>query len=135
MKNPKEQAKRWLKQAEYDLNEAKKSLKDGSYAYTCFFAEQSAQKSLKAVLYLDGARFINIHSIRELVKELSKKRTEFLELSEKGTLLDQYYLSSRYPDAVPEPAVPSEIFIKGQADMAVDIAGRIYKKAAESIQI
>lgn len=133
MKNPKQNAARWIKEAEYTFYQAERTLKDNAYNLACFLAEQTSQKALKAVLYLGGARFITTHSIKELVKEISKKHPEFTELADKGALLDQYYLSSRYPDAVPEPAIPSEIFIKKQAEEAVDIAREIFELCKKMI--
>lgn len=133
MKNPKLNAYRWLRQSEYDLKQARKNLEDKSYAYACFFAEQSAQKALKAILYLNGARFINLHSIKELLKEVSIKHGEFKELVDDGAKLDQYYLSARYPDAVPEPAIPAELLVWDQAREAIEIAEKIYKKSEKII--
>lgn len=126
MKNSKQNAERWIKEAENTLHQAERNSRENAYNLACFLAEQASQKSLKAVLYLDGARFVNIHSIAELIKEISKKRPEFLELLNQGVKLDNYYLSSRYPDAVPEPAIPSEIYIKDQAEEAVNIAKDIF---------
>ena len=45
MKNNKQNSLRWLRQSQFDLKEAEKNLKDGSFAYAAFFPEQSAQKS------------------------------------------------------------------------------------------
>ena len=44
MKNPRQNANRWLRQAEYDLTQADRLLRDGVFSYAAFFAEQSAQK-------------------------------------------------------------------------------------------
>ncbi len=126
MKNPKQNAERWIREAGNTLRQSKQACENEAYNLACFLAEQTAQKALKAVLYFDGARFINIHSITELLKEISKKRPEFLEFLNEGKKLDQYYLSSRYPDAVAEPAIPSEIFIKDQAEDAAAIAQKIF---------
>lgn len=126
MKNPKQNAERWLKEANYTFRQAGQTCDAGAYNLTCFLAEQTAQKSLKAVLYFDGARFITIHSVAELIKEVSKNHPEFLELKNRGAILDQYYLSTRYPDAVPEPAVPAELFGEKQAKEAIEIAKKIF---------
>ena len=134
MKNPKQNAARWIREAEYTFHQAERTFKDDAYNLACFLAEQTSQKALKAVLYLDGARFITTHSIKELIKEISKKHSELAEFSDKGALLDQYCLSSRYPDAVPEPAIPSEIFIKKQAEEAVDIAREIFEMCKKVIE-
>lgn len=127
MRNSKQNAERWFKEAESTFRQAKRNCEEGAYNLACFLAEQASQKALKAILYLDGARFINIHSVKELLGEVSKKHEEFSEFIEAGMKLDQYYLSTRYPDAVPEPAIPSEIFAKSQAEEAVEIAGKIFE--------
>ena len=136
MKNSKQNAERWLRQSENTLRQAKRTYEQGdAFNFACFLSEQTAQQALKAVLYLDGARFINIHSIAELIKEISKKRSEFSSLFEQGVKLDQYYLSTRYPDAVAEPAIPSEIFTKDQAKEAVSIAQGIFGVSQNLIKL
>ena len=133
MKDLRLQADRWLRQAEYDLGQALKSFADQSYAYACFFSEQSSQKSLKAYLIYKGRRYVNIHSISELLKEASVFDEGFGPLIDSGKQLDQYYLSSRYPDAIPEPAIPAEIFIEDQAKTAVDTGQKIFELSKKLI--
>ena len=133
MKNSRQNALRWIRDAENTLRVAEKNCQWEAYNVACFLAEQGAQKSLKAVLYLDGARFIRIHSIAELIKEVSQKRPEFLPLREEAGVLDQYYLTTRYPDAVAEPAIPSEIFTKKQAEEALRIARTIFEMSKSLI--
>ena len=127
MKNSKRNAERWLRDAGRTLEQARKNIAIQEYNVACFLAEQAAQKSLKAVLYDDGLRFINMHAIRTLIADVSKKHPTFSQLSERGGILDQYYLSARYPDAVTEPAIPAEIFIKDQAEEAARIAQAIFE--------
>jgi HEPN domain-containing protein len=134
MKNPRVNALRWLRQAEADLKQAARLLEEEVFSYSCFFAEQSSQKSCKAVLLFDGARVIAIHSVAELLRRLSEKRAEFQDLQREGAILDQYYLTSRYPDAVAEPAIPSEIFTKRQAEEAVRTAQAIFDKASAVVR-
>jgi HEPN domain-containing protein len=45
MKQPLVNARRWLRQAEHDFEQAEKSAADGSFAYAAFFSEQAAQSS------------------------------------------------------------------------------------------
>ncbi|MGH9786360.1 MAG: HEPN domain-containing protein [Terriglobia bacterium] len=127
MKNSRQNALRWIRDAENTLRVAEMNCQWEAYNVACFLAEQAAQKSLKGVLYLDGARFIRIHSIAELIKQVSQKRPEFLPFRGDAGTLDQYYLTTRYPDAVAEPAIPSEIFTKKQAEEAVRIARSIFE--------
>lgn len=125
MKDSHAQAKRWHKQAEYDLQQAERCLADGSFAYGCFFAEQAAQKFLKSYLIGRGQRFVNIHSIGELLKEAGKLDGKFSGLVSSGQKLDRYYLSSRYPDALPEPVIPAESYSRSDTDEALTIARQI----------
>ena len=134
MKNPKLQAQRWLKQSEYDLKQAQKSLDDKSFSYACFFAEQSAQKSMKAFLIFKGWRFVNIHSIAELLKEAGKIDETFVPLIDSGKRLDLHYLASRYPDAVPEPAIPFDLYVEDEAKDAISIAEKIFELSKKTIE-
>ena len=53
------EAERWLFHAERDLGFGKLALEIGGfYAQVCFMAQQSAEKALKALLYLRGARLV-----------------------------------------------------------------------------
>lgn len=47
-------ASKWLKQAEADLKAARDNLEDANYEWSCFQAQQSAEKALKAFLYEKG---------------------------------------------------------------------------------
>ncbi len=126
MKNPKQNAQRWFKEASNTLQQAKRTFQQKDYNLTCFLAEQTTQKALKAVLYGEGERFINIHSIAELIKTVAFRHPDFSALLDKGAKLDQYYLSTRYPDAIPEPAIPSEIFSEDQAKEALEIMIEVF---------
>lgn len=125
MKNLQQEAKRWYRQAEYDLIEANASQKRGSFAYACFFAEQAAQKFLKSYLILNGHRFIPIHSIGELLEKAAQIEYKFTKLIDDGKRLDRYYLITRYPDALPSPAIPYESYGQKEAREAVKIAKKI----------
>ncbi|OGY92576.1 MAG: hypothetical protein A3H70_00775 [Candidatus Komeilibacteria bacterium RIFCSPLOWO2_02_FULL_48_11] len=125
MKDSQAQANRWRKQAEYDLQQAERCSADNSFAYGCFFAEQAAQKFLKSYLIGQGQRFINIHSVGELLKEAGSLDKKFIALVPMGQKLDRYYLSSRYPDALPDPAIPAESYSRADANEALDIARQI----------
>ncbi len=54
----KEIAKKWLKQAEYDLKDAEKALSWRSFNLSYFLSQQSAEKALKVYLYFAGAEEI-----------------------------------------------------------------------------
>lgn len=125
MKNPPEESKRWLSQAQHDQETAKILFKEKRYSDVCYFCEQTSQKALKAYLYFKGERFINIHSVRALLEACVQHDSEFPRLFEEGGILDQYYLGPRYPDAVAPPAIPFEIFSGDQAKKALEICRKI----------
>lgn len=45
-----DEARRWLSQAQYDLQAARVNEQNGIYAWACFLCQQSADKALKAFL-------------------------------------------------------------------------------------
>lgn len=105
----------WRKQALSDLKWAKITLAAGLYSQTCFVAQQVAEKSLKAIAYKRGARAIKGHGVTALLKELSLNG----RLQDYGQSLDLFYISARYPDALPESVAPAEHFGKHQAEQAL----------------
>lgn len=134
MKNAQRNAARWLRQAEYDLAQADRLLQDGVFSYAAFFAEQSAQKALKAVLLSRGVRFVAIHSVGELAREAAGLESAFRPLVDRAKRLDRHYLTSRYPDALPEPAIPAEAYVREDAEEAVAIARAVFETARDAIQ-
>jgi HEPN domain-containing protein len=125
MKNPKETSRRWLAQAEHSLSTTRILLENGLWSDACFHSEQTAQLALKAFLYWRGRRFVNIHSIRALALECGKEDAQFQAFESYGIVLDRYYLATRYPDVLPDPAVPFESFTQQEAQQALGYATEI----------
>ena len=107
----------WLKQAVSDLSWGAHSLEGGHYAQTCFIAQQVAEKSLKALAYYRGAELVRGYSALAITRELGIND----ELERAAMRLDQYYISTRYPDAQPAGA-PCELFTREQAEEALGFA-------------
>ena len=122
MRRPLETARRWLAEAEHSLTITGVMFEGGFWAKVCFESEQTSQLALKAFLYSKGRRTIPIHSIGDLIAECGKEDQRFLELRNRGIVLDKYYLSTRYPDALPSPAIPYESFTEDEAVQALGIA-------------
>ena len=133
MKTPKETARRWLAQAENELSITRSLSESGFWSGACFHAEQTAQLALKAFLYWRGRRFVNIHSIRALALECGKEDADFLIFQDYGSSLDRYYLATRYPDVLPEPAIPFESFTEQDARQALAFAEEIVSLARARI--
>ena len=47
--------------------------------------------------------------------------------------LDRHYLTSRYPDALPEPAIPAEVYVHQDAEEAVSTARAVFETAKRAI--
>ncbi|MCH8205663.1 MAG: HEPN domain-containing protein [Chloroflexi bacterium] len=133
MKRPLESARRWLAEAEHNLQVTRTLLENSLWSKVCFEAEQTAQLALKAFLYGRGRRDVRIHSIGELVAECGKEDGDFLTLLNQGKVLDKYYLSTRYPDALPPPAVPFESFTEEEGLQALAYAEEIVAVASAKI--
>ncbi len=127
VKKPMETARRWLAQAEYSLNMARALLKDGFWSGACFQSEQTAQMALKAFLFKLGRRSVTIHSVRELAQTCSQEDDGFTPFVDYGGVLDRYYLSTRYPDALPAPAIPFQSFTRRDGEQAVGFAEEIVR--------
>lgn len=59
-------AKDWFEDAKNDLKHAKNSSKNGDYSWTCFAAQQSAEKAVKG-LYMKYNSITWGHSVSELL--------------------------------------------------------------------
>ena len=123
--SPKDEARRWLKQAEHALKVAKTLLRDECFAECCFHAEQTGQLALKAFLYGQGERFVNLHSVKQLVERCATYDPALTQLVDAGKVLDQYYIPTRYPDAIGFPGLPYETYTVRQANEAAQLASEI----------
>jgi HEPN domain-containing protein len=110
----KNRANDWLSQAEDDFFWMTDTLENNRFAQACFIAQQVAEKSLKALALLRGYEQIRSHSVVEIARELKINS----EIESYGKILDLYYISARYPDALPS-GFPSDRFTREQADDAV----------------
>lgn len=135
MKHPREDAERWMEQAQHDLQSARNNLEKVSfYSDACFMSEQAAQKALKAYLFFKGQRYIPIHSVRELANLCTHYEQAFKKVVEYGTVLDRYYILTRYPDALAPPAVPYKSYIKEDAVQALRYAEEISQLVRNKIK-
>ena len=133
MKRPREQFKRWLEQAEHQLEVTTALLELGFWSDVCFMAEQTAKMAVKAFLYGKGRRAVPVHSIQELALQCTDTDEAFKEAVEWGKILDRYYIPTRYPDALARPAVPFRSFTERDAQQAhqyaTDIIGIVKARA------
>lgn len=111
----------WLLQAEDDFRWGRDSLRAGHFAQSCFIAQQVGEKALKALAFFRGFDLVKSHSIARIAEELQVEG----EIHEMASALDLYYISARYPDALPGGVAPFEHFTKQMAETALVHAQRI----------
>ncbi len=121
----------WFLQAESDLRSVYDLIKSSHYAQACFNSQQAAEKALKALAFFRGADLVKSHSLGTIAKDLKING----ELSSFAKKLDLYYLTSRYPDALPDHAVPAENFDESIAKEALAMAEVFVKKVKGELQL
>ena len=118
-----ERSKDWIRQAERDLAVAEDLLEAEDFEWSCFVAQQAAEKGIKAVLQRLNAAAWG-HSIFELMRIISKKVEVNEELLNCARSLDRYYVPTRYPNGF-ESGSPYEYFTRRDAEDAIFCSRRI----------
>ncbi|MCI2429059.1 HEPN domain-containing protein [Candidatus Acetothermia bacterium] len=111
----------WLQQASRDLEQAEDSRRAGRHEWSCFAAQQAAEKAVKA-LHLHLGQEAWGHVIAKLLRELTIPVPE--DLIEKARTLDSFYIPPRYPNSHPEGA-PFEHYGLLQSEEAIRYAREI----------
>ena len=107
----------WLRQAQRDLDLARKAHEAGSYEWACFAAQQSAEKGVKAVFLKANASAWG-HSVSALLQQLPPPLQADDALLKAGKELDKHYIPSRYPNAFPQGA-PCDYYTAEEAQRAI----------------
>jgi HEPN domain-containing protein len=111
----------WLMQAERDLEQAEASREGQRHEWACFAAQQAAEKAVKAFHLFLGQEAWG-HVVARLLTELPVEVDR--SLVEKGKVLDNFYIGTRYPDGHPE-GPPFEHYGEIQSGEAIRYAGEI----------
>ena len=115
------EANRWLRTADDDLDSAIILKKNKKFAHSCFHAQQAAEKALKAVWYHSDADPWG-HSVKRLIDGLESVDLGHFKilknLSRQGTVLDRFYIPTRYPNGLPD-ITPDVAFNEEDADVCI----------------
>lgn len=130
--SPMQRTEDWLRQAKKDLGHARKSLDMEDYEWSCFSAQQSAEKAVKA-LYESLRGHAHGHSVSTLLERLPKAVRPDTSLIGEAKLLDRHYIPTRYANSHPQGA-PMDYYTKRDALEAVGIAERIQKYCEDRIR-
>lgn len=114
-------ARDWFAQAEKDLDHAGLARAHGGHDWACFASQQAAEKAVKALhLYLGQEAWG--HVVARLLRELPLTPPD--DLVNRGMVLDNFYVPSRYPNGHPEGA-PFEHYGELQSSEAIQHARAI----------
>jgi HEPN domain-containing protein len=117
-------AEAWLAEAEADLETAQVLLAGKRYNACAFYAQQAAEKAVKALLFhLHEAPWG--HSVSELLDRVAARGLDVpLPLMEGARQLDLHYIPSRYPDALPS-GTPSGHYTQAMGEVALTCARKL----------
>ena len=116
------EAERWLLTAGEDLRAAEVLRDAGAYAQACFFAQQSGEKSMKALWRLVGADAWG-HSVQRLVMDFPERASlpDADRWIERAALLDKFYIPTRYPNGLPD-LTPGQVYTRDDAERGLEAA-------------
>ena len=127
MKGAEREARRWILQAEDDLQFVEWVLREGVFFDKgCFVSQQAGEKALKSCLYAIGERRVLGHSLFEMIIELIQKDRIFEEIRNQAKRLDRFYITTRYPNGLPGGS-PFQIYTKADLSGAYDDLKKIFK--------
>src|SRR5437867_5110044 len=113
----------WLRQAKKDLGHARRSLDMEDFEWSCFSAQQSAEKAVKALYETLGAHAMG-HSVSTLLQRLPKPERPDTGLVNEVKLLDRHYIPTRYANSHPQGA-PMDYYTRQDALEALRIAEKV----------
>ena len=114
----------WLNEAEWDLENARILFERDRFNTVVYHCQQAAEKAVKALLYhnnLNGWGY-SIHSLVEKYGE--QKKIDFENIKSTALSLDKHYITTRYPDALPNIA-PHKAYDRKDAEQAISQAIKI----------
>ena len=131
-RKPLEEGRRWLRQAQEDLRWTQHLAEQGAYHLACFLAQQVAEKALKAFLYAQGEEIVLTCSVERLCAAAAAFDPEFRTRARSWSLLDGYYIPTRYPNGLPG-VLPYEVYTRRQAEGALEVSRRVIAIAREAL--
>ncbi len=112
---------RWLRQAQVDLGWTRHLAEEGAYHLACFLAQQVSEKALKGFLYAQGQEIVLGHSVERLSRAAAAFDAEFEARARTWSVLDGYYVPTRYPNGLPD-GIPADVYTQQAAQDALALA-------------
>jgi HEPN domain-containing protein len=121
-------AQSWIRSAEEDLVWARVSLEAKLFTRSCFAAQQSVEKALKALLVARTAAYPRVHTLLELLSLVVEVDPSLQDFRPQCEVLDKYYTPTRYPEFVEEGQ-----FDSARAKEALELAEEVVKSVVSRI--
>ena len=119
----------WLEQARWDIEAAIVSRDNGFYEWSTFQCQQSAEKSMKAVLVHAGWSPPRLHKLAVLYNMCRKANEKFRNLFVDYRDLESFTFLARYPFLIPgENASPHTFISLEDAERCIAQSQSIYAK-------
>ena len=133
------EAKRWMKQAEYDYAtlstlHVSSQHDEKTCAATCFMSHEVAEKALKAGIYAKcgmSNAILKCHSLESPARALMQ--VGCLTDIKDAIFLENFYSQPRFPYCYSPPTVPGEKYLHSTASEAFLAATRIYEAMKQLI--
>ena len=107
----------WFRQAEADLRHARHAREEGDFEWSCFAAQQAAEKAIKALFQKLGKEAWG-HMVTALLGNLSLDVAIPDFLLDQARMLDKHYIPSRYPNGF-ESGAPTDFYTEEEARIAI----------------
>ena len=121
----------WLRQAERDLGHAQRAADDKDYEWSCFAAQQGAEKAIKALYQRLGAVAWG-HSVTMLLANLPQTYRPPETLVERAKALDKHYIATLYPNGFDQGA-PMDYYTRPEAERGIADARTIVRFCQDSL--
>lgn len=92
--------RQWLDRAREDYKVARLVTNEGHPSHGCFLAQQGIEKALKAFLLDRANQYPRTHRLVDLLQLCVGHEPAFNQYLADCTMVDQYYIHTRYPDGV-----------------------------------
>lgn len=131
MQNPSEEKKvsvnthkryqAWLSQADFDMQAAELSFRNGFFEWTTFQVQQAVEKGLKALIVYSGARPPKVHKLQVLIGIGNRVCPEFRDTKLSFRFIESFTFISRYPFLLPgENKAPHDLISEEDAQKVLD---------------
>jgi HEPN domain-containing protein len=115
----------WWRQAEHDLEAARRNAALGIHDWACFMAQQAAEKGVKALVQHFGGDAWG-HAVRELLDLLPSQIAVPAVVRAAAPLLDRYYIPTRYPNGI-DAGAPADTYGAKDAEAALGLCETVLR--------